>query len=559
MDSKGWFAYSTLSGVLFNPGIIINPGGGGGGGGSSSSSSSSSSSGGSSGSVGVFGASVSGDTPIENILPNLDPGSENDILGGNAETGSEEEPLIPFVNGTITPAVISIRPVSPTGTSVSEVTDLFLNGTVWSILANISNSTFESECSGGYSFYKLIFGVIELYMGFWGSLILTRSGVSTDRWEGSNENVATSELSILPLPEPRPPTMEGAVPISWITTIDPYGSSGSNSTSSEDPVEPTVAPSYPVLHACLVLGGDVPSCVAQAELYGQLLYEHTVNALQKPITDEATEQMHITADMIKITESSLPYDQNKKPPTKHEFLLANFPHASFVQQSGSTTTKDDVVQSGILPNTADVHKPIIQQILSQIHFAQAATPYVELVQSSVKNGSVSSGVSSFGVTTQENYLHYTPDNEKPVGLFVNHIHGTSPMKEDTLMFPPGSDITTPNSLPASQEKPPNVNLVIQAHPHAQIVTARPDKNSVQAIENAHPHGEVIANPPPNVDVIQSLYPPEHIIDALLHHYDRPAYNSNHGSTNVDPVDGNLRLNASKTLSGGKILRIKPQG
>lgn len=57
-----------------------------------------------------------------------------------------------------------------------------------------------------------------------------------------------------------------------------------------------LAPSYSVLHACLVLGGDVPSCVAQASAYGPLLRNQT--QLSIPTAQDVTPTA--IADILKI-------------------------------------------------------------------------------------------------------------------------------------------------------------------------------------------------------------------------------------------------------------------
>ncbi|MPC58685.1 hypothetical protein E2C01_052692 [Portunus trituberculatus] len=49
--------------------------------------------------------------------------------------------------------------------------------------------------------------------------------------------------------------------------------------------------SYSVLHACLVLGGDVPSCVAQAAAFGQILQNKTQDSqdsLPRPTSEDVT-------------------------------------------------------------------------------------------------------------------------------------------------------------------------------------------------------------------------------------------------------------------------------
>lgn len=228
--------------------------------------------------------------------------------------------------------------------------------------------------------------------------------------------------SILPLPSPRPTTSEGDVPISWLYTDATDGST--------DPPEPTVAPSYPVLHACLVLGGDVPSCVAQAQLYGQLLFEHTVNSLQKPATDEATpsaieviKQKHPYAEVINGTIPTTaegegegeeqPGTQNQKPPTKGQVIAANFPHA-VVQGGGAqgaetaiekVPSKDQyiteefphavvvqgpaaggnrpedyphaqVIDTPTITNADAL--PILQQVLNKVHYVQQTFPHAQI-------------------------------------------------------------------------------------------------------------------------------------------------------------------------------------
>ncbi|KAK8378446.1 hypothetical protein O3P69_011152 [Scylla paramamosain] len=51
---------------------------------------------------------------------------------------------------------------------------------------------------------------------------------------------------------------------------------------------PSITSSYSVLHACLVLGGDVPSCVAQAAAFGEILQNKTQDSLQRPTSDDVT-------------------------------------------------------------------------------------------------------------------------------------------------------------------------------------------------------------------------------------------------------------------------------
>ncbi|XP_068205443.1 uncharacterized protein [Palaemon carinicauda] len=598
MASIGWFAYATFSGFLFNPGILINPNGDSGSSGSSSSSSSSSGSSSSSSSgISVIGASVSGDSPIESIAPpsvSGDPptptvtGDEASILdgpmgdgvisgpdqsstqnntslpsedGGTSETGAADGGTeggtsdvgeIPQVNppefippevvnppevpenqtiptdgagseDNLIPSIPVISPVVPSGVAVirpSSTTD--------KEYGHVTGASTQGETTEGSHGTVLIDGEIWQIVSN-----ITHAGFSPSNPDSDGGNTDTA---ILPLPVPRPTPSEGAVSISWLGLTEGSDVIGGDdgAVNTEQP-EPTVAPSYPVLHACLVLGGDVPSCVAQAELYGQLLYEHTINALQKPLPDVSTEQSHFTPEMIdEITEDSLFGIE------KNQFVLNNFPHASFLQPAGQKPLIGDAVESGELPSTDDQHKPFIQQILSQIQVAQASTPYVDLMQNTIKN-KTQAGNKTNEETSSFEHMQVDGQNERPtpsavlsqesLELGVSHTPETEkdPNKEDHIVSPVDDEpSTTPDSFQTHspiltiQEKPPNINIIAEFHPQAQLITELPPENIDQLlIASEHPHGELVENDPPNAEVIQSLYPPDHLLDVIRLHHTQP--------------------------------------
>lgn len=344
--------------------------------------------------------------------------------------------------------------------------------------------------------------------------------------------------SILPLPSPRPTTSDGDIPISWLYTDESDGST--------EPPEPTVAPSYPVLHACLVLGGDVPSCVAQAQLYGQLLYEHTVNSLQKPGTDEATpsaieviKQKHPYAEIVNGTaslageneggEGEQPGTQNQKPPTKGQVIEASFPHA-IVQEGGADAaesviekvpSKDQylpeefphavIVQSpsgsdpsaaGNRPEdyphaqvidtpviTSAAALPILQQVLNKVHYVQQSFPHAQVIRP----------VPSAAVNTQINNPIKdlkNPDDTKPADSQRENENAESvPVFPDDAAQGNGDD-TEDDQLAGDVDHPEESSaaIILLTHPHAEVIEHTQATNQViqniqQVIQSVRPQAQ----------------------------------------------------------------------
>lgn len=329
--------------------------------------------------------------------------------------------------------------------------------------------------------------------------------------------------SILPLPSPRPTTSEGDVPISWLYTDDTDGST--------DPPEPTVAPSYPVLHACLVLGGDVPSCVAQAQLYGQLLYEHTVNSLQKPAPDEATpsaieviKQKHPYAEVINGTVPTTaaeggeqPGTQSQKPqviaanfpfvvvqgggadgaetaiekvPSKDQYVSEEFPHAVVVQgpgaggQAAGGSRPEDYPHAQVIDTPTITNAdalPILQQVLNKVQYVQETFPHAQLIDPAV----------SAAVNTQIN--NPIKDLKNPDGAKPTDTQRENEAAESVPVFPDDAAEDQPSGAvdepPAGEESPGAAFLTYAEGIEHTQATNLVIQNIQQVIQSVRPQAQ----------------------------------------------------------------------
>ncbi|KAK4309118.1 hypothetical protein Pmani_019223 [Petrolisthes manimaculis] len=201
-----------------------------------------------------------------------------------------------------------------------------VDGMVWQVLANISSSIANSQ-------------------------------------NGSDSDGSSGLPSLPPIPLPRPTTEEASIPISW-----PGLTSGEPGTHYSDSPQPTIAPSYSVLHACLVLGGDVPSCVAQAEVYGQLLYKHSTQdtSLLNPSPEDSTpstidviQQLHPFAQILSIPDIA-----------DNASGVDDESHINNVLERIPTDDPNSIVQSQMIKDflkTENSTFPLIKHILAQVN------------------------------------------------------------------------------------------------------------------------------------------------------------------------------------------------
>lgn len=358
---------------------------------------------------------------------------------------------------------------------------------------------------------------------------------------------------------PRPTTQDSALPISWVGLPSDTPTNGAEDT---DTPHPTVAPSYSVLHACLVLGGDVPSCVAQAELYGHLLHEHTQNSLQKPLPEDSTpsgieviQHLHPYAEILEklpgfsfVTTSS----QQQEAPGKDQYIESNFPHASVVQSEEN----DAVVEADIvnIPPHAQVvddiiqphesHLPMIQQLLSQVQAIKESFAIEQAFQNVNLNGNAATVVKNptkqnenlqaQTVPSVEHQLPQTTARVNELGelvpVFQNDVEdteesppqthssitfvleNTSQGDNTTSLLAALDDTVTPENYQVTvqevQEEPSKTQLIQENSPPADVAQSEPlnsqpllsDPLLTQTTEDEQPVTDVLPNFPGHTDV-----------------------------------------------------------
>lgn len=128
----------------------------------------------------------------------------------------------------------------------------------------------------------------------------------------------------------------------------------------------SLAPSYSVLHACLVLGGDVPSCVAQASAYGPLLRNQTQASLSRPTAE------HVT-------------------PAAIEDILKIHPFAQIIQELQG----DDGVEAVIDKTPLSENDKVILEFLRQQNMSSSLMDRVITQVNTIKETFKDSQVSSF--------------------------------------------------------------------------------------------------------------------------------------------------------------------